>query len=139
MSLISLETIKAYRETHFNVFTPVPFTLKVDEVSSELFNLYKLKDYSSCVFITACNPFSEVLKNEENIHLQSKLQKYLIDENLSYLAGEGKHPSGNWDGESSFLVFGLGIEESKKLGNELKQNAIIWCDVDAVPKLILLR
>lgn len=139
MSLISLETIKAYRETNFNVFTIEPFSLKVDEVSSELLNLYSLNSHSSCVFITACNPFSEVLKNEENILLQSKLQKYLTDENLSYLAGEGKHPSGNWDGESSFLVFGLGIEESKKLGNELKQNAIIWCDSDAIPKLVLLR
>ncbi len=139
MSLISLETVKAYRETNFNVFTSAPFTLKVDVASSKLPALYTLYSSTTCVFITACNPFSEVVSDEENVHLQSNFEKYLKDAKLSYVIGEGKHPSGDWEGESSFLVFGLGIEESKKLGIELKQNAIVWCDSDSVPKLILLR
>jgi|MesohylFT_1024984.scaffolds.fasta_scaffold08657_2 hypothetical protein len=139
MSLISLETIKAYRETNFNVFTSIPFTLKVDSFSSELLALYAFNSSNNCVFITACNPFSEVVSDEKNAHLQSNFEKYLKDAKLSYVIGEGKHPSGDWEGESSFLVFGLGIDESKRLGIELKQNAIVWCDSDAVPKLILLR
>lgn len=139
MSLISLETIKAYKETNFNVFTSIPFTLKVDSFSNELLALYTLNSSTNCVFITACNPFSEVVSDEKNAHLQSNFEKYLKDAKLSYVIGEGKHPSGDWEGESSFLVFGLGIDESKRLGIELKQNAIVWCDSDAVPKLILLR
>ncbi len=139
MSLISLETVKAYRETNFNVFTSAPFTLKVDVASSKLPALYTLYSSTTCVFITACNPFSEVVTDEENFHLQRNFEKYLKDAKLSFVIGEGKHPSGDWEGESSFLVFGLGIDESIKLGIELKQNAIVWCDSDAVPKLILLR
>jgi hypothetical protein len=139
MSLISLETLKAYRETNFNVFTSIPFTLKVDFFSNELLDFYTLNSSNTCVFITACNPFSDVVSEEQNAHLQSNFEKYLKDAKLFYVIGEGKHPSGDWEGESSFLVFGLGIEESKRLGIELKQNAIVWCDSDAVPKLILLR
>jgi len=139
MSPLSLETVKAYRETNFNVFTSVPFTLKVDQVSLELMNLYTLNSSSSCVFITACNPYSEALTSESNNQLQSKFEQYLKDKNLSYFYGEGKHPSGEWEGEASFLVFDLGFEESKKLGVELRQNAIVWCGSDAVPNLILLR
>lgn len=139
MSLISLDTIKAYRETNFNVYADTPFTLKVDEVSIELLNLYKINSNTSCLFVTACNPFSQVTNDDENLHLQNKLENYLKDSELSYFKGEGKHPFGDWEGEPSFLVFDLDIDESKKLGIEFKQNAIVWCDIDAIPKLILLR
>ena len=42
-------------------------------------------------------------------------------------------------GEPSYLVFGLKLEAAKTLGRALRQNAIVWSDVDAVPRLILLR
>lgn len=139
MTLINVETIKAYKETHFNVFASESFILKIDNFSNELFNFYILNSLSCCAFITACNPYGEVESDERNIQLQEVLEKYLLQNKIFYLYGEGKHPSGNWKGEASFLVFGLGIDKSIKLGNELKQNAIVWCDSNAVPKLILLR
>jgi hypothetical protein len=51
----------------------------------------------------------------------------------------GQHPNNQWPDEPSFLVFGLNLEEAKKLGKSVRQDAIVWSDSDALPQLILLR
>jgi hypothetical protein len=51
----------------------------------------------------------------------------------------GQHPNNQWPDEPSFLVFGLSLEEAKKLGESLGQNANVWSDSDALPQMILLR
>jgi hypothetical protein len=33
----------------------------------------------------------------------------------------------------------MSLEAAKKLAAQLEQNAILWCDADATPQLILLR
>ena len=63
----------------------------------------------------------------------------LEDKALKYCPAEGKHPSGGWPSESSYLVLSLSLEESCELGKKYEQNAIVWCDSDCVPQLILLR
>jgi hypothetical protein len=55
------------------------------------------------------------------------------------LDGFGQDPAGQWDGEDSFLVLGISLEAAKKLGSQFEQNAIVWADSNAVPKLFLLR
>jgi hypothetical protein len=51
----------------------------------------------------------------------------------------GQHPSNKWPGEEIFLVLGLYFEAAKALGERFGQNAIVWCGIDAVPQLIVLR
>lgn len=53
--------------------------------------------------------------------------------------GEGKHPSGDWDGEASVLVLGIDLDDAKAAGNKWEQNAIVWSGADGVPQLILLQ
>ena len=68
-----------------------------------------------------------------------QLEEEIKFRGLAYIAGEGKHPVGDWPGEPSYLVFDLSLEAAKTLGRKFNQNAIVWCDLDAVPQLILLR
>jgi hypothetical protein len=51
----------------------------------------------------------------------------------------GFDPSGNWPAEKSFLALGLDLEVSRALGAEFQQNAVLWANADAIPRLILLR
>jgi hypothetical protein len=55
------------------------------------------------------------------------------------IKGAGSDPSGGWPPEESFLVLGLGLEAARTLGREFHQNALLWTDHDAIPRLILLR
>ena len=53
--------------------------------------------------------------------------------------GEGKCGDGDWDGEKSFLIFGISEKQASEIGKEFEQNAIVWCDKDAIPQLLLLK
>lgn len=93
----------------------------------------------SCAFIPACNAFSEGLGAASSAQLHADLGLELTRRSLAHIEGFGQHPSNQWPGEASYLVYGLKLEAAKTLGRALKQNAIVWRDADAVPRLILLR
>ena len=138
-SLISPETIQAYRETEFRVFVDDVVVLKISEKNEELVALFKCHRSEACAFVTAFNPLGELLSHEQNLDLQKRLEEEIQFRGLTYIAGEGKHPVGDWPGEPSYLVFDLSLEAAKTLGRKFNQNAIVWCGPDAVPQLIFLR
>ena len=138
-SLISPETIQAYRETEFRVFVGDMVVLKISKKNEELVGLFKGHRSEACAFITAYNPLGELLSSEQNSDLQKQLEEEIKFRGLAYIAGEGKHPVGDWPGEPSYLVFDLSLEAAKTLGRKFNQNAIVWCDLDTAPQLILLR
>ena len=138
-NLIPPETIQAYRETEFRVFVEDVMVLKISEKSEELVDLLKSHRSEACAFVTAFNPLGELLSHEQNSDLQERLEEEIQFRGLTYIAGEGKHPLGDWPGEPSYLVFDLSLEAAKTLGRKFNQNAIVWCGLDALPQLILLR
>lgn len=131
--------ISAYEVTNFHVKAEPAFTLNIGRLSEELKALFKQNNLSNAAFITAWNPYSKSLSEEENQARNDQLKNELIIRSLKFIDGFGQDPLGQWSGEDSFLVFGIDLEASKKLGIQFEQNAIVWSDIDAVPKLILLR
>jgi len=131
--------VQAYCETEYRVLAEPPFVLTVGIASPELTGLYQAHKVACAVFITAFNPFSRELTADENHRRQAELAKELTQRGLEFVDGVGQHPSDNWPGEPSFLVFGLALEAAKSLGKAYEQNAIIWCGADSLPDLILLK
>lgn len=138
-SAIDQSTVQAYLETEYHVDVQPPFTLRAGQFSAELLRLQERTRTDSSAYVTACNPFSQVLDGAANAALQTSLARELSSRSLDFLPGVGKHPESSWPGEDSFLVLGLSLETAKALGIRFKQNAILWADADAVPQLILLR
>lgn len=138
-SVIDASTVEAYRSTIYRVIGNPQIALIVGAVSSALLSLHQSANVSSSAFITAYNPFSEVVSTSENLRLQGLLATELKSMNLQYHEGLGQHPSNQWAGEPSFLVLGIELDAAKRLGTQFKQNAILWCGSDAVPQLVLLR
>lgn len=131
--------VAAYQETLYHVNGLQPFTLRIGTPSAELKKLYKESNTQSGTFITACNPYSTALGEAENQERQTQLGAELRKRSLKFCDGEGKHPNDEWPAEASFFVLGMSLEAAKKLAAQLEQNAILWCDADATPQLILLR
>ena len=138
-STIPLDLIEAYRETAYRVEALEPFVLSIDQRSEPLGQLYRTHSVSSCAFMTAWNPYSESLSAEENSNRQTKLANDVRNLGFELIEGEGKHPNGLWPGEASYLVLGMSLDEAQKLGQQYEQNAILWCDADAIPRLVLLK
>ena len=138
-SIIAPETRQAYLETHYSVYGESPFALKVGVANPALAMRYKALKVQSCAFITACNPLGQSLNPNVNADLQAAFAGELRQRSLVFVEGLGQHPTGQPLGEVSFLVWGLSLDTAKALGTQQKQNAIIWCGLDAVPQLIVLR
>ncbi len=138
-SLISTDTILAYRETDYCVSGDLPLVLRINEFNKPLASLYKVNRANCCCYITACNPLGNIISDDANDDRQSLLATDIRNRGLTFFKGIGQHPSGKWPGEPSFLVLGIALEAAKSLGNKYEQNAIVWCGSDAVPQLVLLR
>lgn len=138
-SQISGSTLRAFLETHYHVFTQPAFHLQIDQESAELAVACKLYGANCSAFITACNPRSQQVDVAENAQQQALLRRELEVRNLHFLQGEGKHPSNEWPGEASFLVFGLPRPEAGELAQRFRQDAFLWADADCIPRLVLTR
>ena len=132
------DIIEAYQATDFQVNAEHPFTLNIGILSQHLEELYKSTHVNSATFITAYNPFSQPLSDDENRLRNAKLVDEIKQRSLKFITGIGQDPERKWIGEISILVLGLGLEAAKALGKQYEQNAIVWCDADAVPQLIML-
>jgi len=140
-SEIPAETIEAYRTTDYRFGQGVDrITLRIDTRSDALSRLY-LSSHSACgVFITAFNPYSQARNLEANEAAHARLGDEL--EGLArgrVIEGAGTDSTGEWPEEKSYFALGVDLETARRIGNEYRQNAIVWVGADAVPQLILLR
>ena len=138
-STIDPSTIQAFLDTDYRVHSDAPVTLNTGVANPMLAALHKAYGVESSAYVTACNPFSQAFDESVNADRQSALACELQQLNLTYIQGIGQHPTNNWPGERSFLVLNLSREAAMALGIRHEQNAIVWCGLDAVPELILLR
>lgn len=131
--------LEAYRATEYQVDAIPPLVLHVDRPSAGLAALYARFHLTSAAFITACNPHGQLTPEGENQARNARLRADLRERALPFLEGRGVDPLGTWPPEASLLVLGLSREEALALGERHEQNALLWADVDAIPRLLLLR
>lgn len=129
--------LAAYLQTEYWVHAESPFMLQIDHESEALKALYRDFEVRSAAFITACNPWSRPLSETENRERQSQLESKLADSGFPTIPGVGQDPTGDWPGEASYLILGIDHDAALLLGKKYGQNAIVWCDSDACPKLLL--
>ena len=131
--------LESYRNTNYKVQGRDSFILKIGQLSEPLLRIYKQHRCDCAAFITACNPFSQNLELSVNAQRHLDLKADLTSRSLIFIEGVGIGKDPDWPGEASCLIFGLALEASRILGNKFNQNAIVWCDSEAMPQLVLLR
>lgn len=116
------------------------FTLKIQQFSPELYQLYQKTQYKTAALITAYNPHSQLTKNHINELAQQQLGK-LLQRYSCCLVYPAQHcdPQGQWPIEPSYCVLGLGTKVAKTLAKQFRQNAIVWVGKDAIPHLHWLK
>ena len=137
-SAIDAATLDAYRATDYLVFGDIPLTLRIDESNADLAALHAAAQVHSSAFISACNPYSQPLSDAQNASRQAALAALLQESGYFFIDGSGQSRDKKWR-EPSFLVLGITLPEARELAVRFEQNAILWCDADAVPRLERLR
>lgn len=139
-SEITPELAKAYADAHYRVADPrATFTIRPGEYSPELMSLYRGNDTFSSAFLTAHNPFSNIVTDAENTAAQYALEAELAELGLTFLSGYRCDGDGAWPKEVSVLVLGIDFETAKAFAMRYGQNAFLFAADDAVPRLILSR
>ena len=127
--------LAAYENTSYNVFDP-PISIKVEQRNSRLDFLLERMNQKEWAFITAYNPFSEVLSDRENEERHHQLKKQI--EEYPFFEGEGVGIDPSWKPERSFLIPGISEKDAVKLGKQFKQNAIVVGSLNEHARLLLL-
>ncbi len=133
------ELLQLYRRTHYRVAladgtlaalrigaTPPPDI--ADWIGADGF----------AVYLTACNPHSRLLSDEDNRQRLSELDERLRDAGARLLAGSASIPDETW-AEPSRLVAGIGLDRLDALARAFEQNASVRARVGHPVRLRLHR
>ena len=129
----------AYLSTTYRAFIDDQSHLDiiVEQSNHDLDYLLKSEGLKSYAFITAWNPFSKTVSDDENRAANDALKSELSQYRVYQGKGIPKQPT-EWEGEQSFLILGINKEESIRLGIKYKQNAIIYGVAGSEPVLLML-
>lgn len=99
--------------------------LAIGERSAELDRDLERAGASTWAIVTACNPGSVLLGEEENRRRSAELARRLSDAGGSTHPSTGIDPDGQWPDEPGFLVTGVARAALVALAAELGQIAIV--------------
>ena len=95
------------------------FTLSKEKTGADLFG------GRAFTLVTAHNPQSQPLSDEENSERNRRLEQHLLSKNYEYGFSLGKSLDGSWE-EAGFSVFDLSLDDALALGSQFGQHAIVY-------------
>ena len=136
--MISKQLIAAYKETHF-IINDFDKPILIDEA----FIFTPIEEYSRCsiesiAFITAWNPYSEMLSLEKNTERNKKLLSEVESIGCYALKGIGINPNSDWPGEESYAIININKNKAIELAKSFEQNAFVWAQKNKKSKLIFI-
>ena len=116
-----------------------PITLHINQYSAPLNQILTKFEHQCAVFITASNPLSQQQDPHLNQIRNTQLRNALTQHTDLVFEGVSTDPAKLWPAEQSFLALGINLKTAISLGKQFDQNAVVWADTDAIPRLMLLR
>ncbi len=129
------ELYQRYLETEYIVSDDPPLPLHVREYNPDAVILLASFGVSGAAFITAWNPHSERLSDEENETRQARLLAEIEAMRLNYLVGFGEGV--DWR-EYSYLILGIERAAADDLAVRFEQNAYLWLADNGIPELVVV-
>lgn len=131
-----MDLLEAYRQTNYEVDdweTPI----KIGSSSPEA-DIFLLKNnLTEWAFITAYNPMSvptsDATNRANNQKLKADLYHYLI------LDGRGVDPAGIWQGEESYFIAGISLDEATEMAKKYHQKAFVFGRVGEEAELVVVE
>jgi hypothetical protein len=128
---------RSYEDAVFRVFDgerQVRFHVGI--ASPDLDALLERYRATTWAHITAWNPRSNPLPQDENDDRQRRLVVALSEAGRIVLDGDGADPEGNWPPETTAFVMGIGVRDAVRLGREFGQLAIVVGRRGGRPRLV---
>ena len=133
--MITTKLLEAYKATCYEIIQP-KIAIYIGKENEALQTFLKENEIINWCFLTAWNPYSNALSQEENSALNESLRLDLKDYKI--LEAQGKDTIGNWPPELSFFVANISEAQAIALGKKYQQNAIVYGTINETPRLITL-
>lgn len=115
------------------------FTLKIQQFSPALQQLYQATSQASMALITAYNPYSQLTNDKVNQQAQQQLSNVLQTYTKCYIyPAQHQDPKQQWPPEPSYCILGLSLPQAKALAKQFRQTALVWAEKEAIPQLIVV-
>jgi hypothetical protein len=130
--------LAVYRRTSFCADTTQGrIVIRVGEPGPELDALLREAGCARWAYITAFNPGSVRLNDDENYTRQRELEDAVRRLGHPIFSGEGIGDDGAWPPERSILVLGIGRQAAVELGHRFGQRAIVCGELSGAADLVL--
>jgi hypothetical protein len=128
-------TLKAYFDSDY-ILMPEDLKLHIGRIhpTAEEILLHQ-NEVNTYAWITACNPKSIPLGDQENEDRMRQLKKLLRNEIL--FEGLSQDKNGEWS-ETGLWVCNLGINDLRNIGRKFDQNAFTYAIIGHCLKLIII-
>jgi hypothetical protein len=135
--MLDQQLIAAYSATDYVLFAEPgeEIVLKIGRHNGALDRILEQRGAMAAVIVTAFNPRSVVLPDDENRRRHEQFTAMLEARGLDYALGEGRDPTGQWKAELECVVFGISLEEGLELARAFDQNAIVFVSRGEPPRL----
>jgi len=129
------ELFDAYLKTKYVVFHS-DIVIEIGKRNFLVEELLKKNGCNECAFITAFNPFSQLLTDNENLKRHQELLNLVIE--YCFFEGEGRGEDSTWKPEKSLFILGITREKAIILGKYFEQNAIVFAESGNCFELLVL-
>ncbi len=135
---IDQHTLEAYLKTTYTTENP-ELTIKIGEVNRALDVFLFDNNSFSWAFISASNPYSTILSDDENEMRHLDLIRRIKSMNMRSCEGLGIPSDEKWKAEKSLLILDIGKKEAIEIGKEYHQNAIVFGRLNQAPELVFCK
>ncbi|QDP01630.1 DUF3293 domain-containing protein [Thalassotalea sp. PS06] len=123
---LSPQLMKIYQDTLYQVtINNETFPIELGESEGALHLWLQQQGVYAAALISAYNPYSEKLSEEENLKADNNLQSELKETGYQFHCGQGQSPSGDWI-EPSVLVLNIDRRNACLLAQKYRQNAFVF-------------
>jgi hypothetical protein len=120
--MISNELLQAYLNTNYQV-QELDIKIRIAQIDENLERMLVELNVQEWAFITAYNPRSVLLSDDENSKRHQELKNDVSS--LTFFEGQGVGEDPAWKPEKSLLILGLSRQSAKEMGLKYGQNAIV--------------
>lgn len=120
------DLLEAYRQTSFLVETPgETICIRIGQVEAALENLLESEGARQWAYVTAWNPGSIPLSDNENGIRERELEREVRQAGYAFFRGRGVGADRQWPPEPSLLILGISPDGAVQLGRKYGQVAIV--------------
>ncbi|MEQ8858118.1 MAG: DUF3293 domain-containing protein [Pseudomonadales bacterium] len=131
---------RAYRRAHYRLHLRTgALDLEVDRREPALAALLAGYGVAGAALISACNPGSRPTSTEANVAAQARLLARVSAAGYPWHDAEALDPDGAWPAEPGLLILGIDRTQALALARDFCQNALLYVDGSAAPRLIWTR